>query len=68
VQAKLAILARTLAPELFAKAMSMINALLPPPTGVDGDRTRLGRESQSEWAPSKLTTSTYRAALENNEM
>ena len=68
VQAKLAILARTLAPELFAKAMSMINALLPPPTGVDGDRQRLGRESQSEWAPSKLTTSTYRAALENNEM
>ena len=68
VQAKLAILARTMMPELFAKAMSMINALLPPPTGVDGNRTRLGRESQSEWAPSKLTTSTYRAAVENNEM
>ena len=68
VQAKLAILARTMMPELFAKAMSMINALLPAPTGVDGNRTRLGRESQSEWAPSKLTTPTYRAAVENNEM
>jgi NAD(P)-dependent dehydrogenase (short-subunit alcohol dehydrogenase family) len=66
--AKLAILARTIAPELFATAMSMINRLLPPPTGADGDRTRLGRESQSDLAPSKLTVSTYRAAVENNEM
>ena len=68
VQAKLAILARTIAPELFARAMTAINALLPPPAAADGDRTRLGRESQSEWAPSKLTASTYKAALENNEM
>ena len=68
VQAKLAILARTIAPELFAKAMTMINGLLPPATGVDGDTTRRGRDSQSDWAPSKLTAPTYRAAMENNEM
>ena len=68
VQAKLAILARTMAPELFAKAMTIINGLLPQATGADGDTTRLGRESQSEWAPSKLTAPTYRAAMENNEM
>jgi hypothetical protein len=68
VQAKLAILARTLAPELFARAMTLINALMPPPDGAEGDRARLGRESESEWAPSKLTASTYRAAMENNEM
>ena len=68
VQAKLAILARTMAPELFAQAMSFINGLLPPPTGADGDRIKLGRESQSEWAPSKLTAPTYRAAAENNEL
>lgn len=68
VQARLAIIARTLAPELFAKAMTMINGLLPQSTGADGDTTRLGRESQSEWAPSKLTAPTYRAAVENNEM
>jgi NAD(P)-dependent dehydrogenase (short-subunit alcohol dehydrogenase family) len=68
VQARLAILARTLAPELFAKVMSYINGLLPPPTGAEGDRTRLGRESQSEWAPSRLTAPTYRAAAENNEL
>ena len=68
VQAKLAIIARTVAPELFATAMTLINGLLPQSTGADGDTTRLGRESQSEWAPSKLTEPTYRAALENNEM
>jgi short-subunit dehydrogenase len=68
VQARLAILARTLAPELFAKVMSYINGLLPPPTGAEGDRTRLGRESHSEWAPSRLTAPTYRAAAENNEL
>ena len=68
VQAKLAILARTAAPELFATAMSFVNSLLPPPTGREGDQTRLGRESESEWAPSKLTEPTYKAAQENNEM
>lgn len=68
VQAKLAILARTAAPELFASVMSFINDLLPPPTGRDGDRTQLGRESESEWAPSALTEPTYRAAEKNNEM
>jgi NAD(P)-dependent dehydrogenase (short-subunit alcohol dehydrogenase family) len=68
LQAKLAILARTVAPELFAGAMAMINRLLPPPTGSDGDTARLGRESESEWAPSRLTESTYKAAEENNEM
>ena len=68
VQAKIAILARTVAPELFASAMAMINRLLPPPTGPEGDRARLGRDSESEWAPSKLTESTYKAAEENNEL
>jgi NAD(P)-dependent dehydrogenase (short-subunit alcohol dehydrogenase family) len=68
VQAKLAILARTAAPELFATAMSFINGLLPPPAGREGDESRLGRESESEWAPSKLTEPTYKAAQENNEM
>jgi NAD(P)-dependent dehydrogenase (short-subunit alcohol dehydrogenase family) len=68
VQAKLAILARTVAPELFATAMSMINGLLPAPTGHEGDRPRLGRDSESEWAPSKLTEPTYKAAAENNEL
>jgi NAD(P)-dependent dehydrogenase (short-subunit alcohol dehydrogenase family) len=68
VQATMAILARTVAPELFAAAMTMINRLLPPPTGPEGDIPRLGRESESEWAPSALTEATYKAAEENNEL
>jgi NAD(P)-dependent dehydrogenase (short-subunit alcohol dehydrogenase family) len=68
VQARLAILARTIAPELFADAMSFINGLLPPPTGRQGDESKPGRESESEWAPSTLTEPTYRAAERNNEM
>jgi NAD(P)-dependent dehydrogenase (short-subunit alcohol dehydrogenase family) len=68
VQAKIAILARTIAPELFAAALAAINRLLPAPTGPEGDLSRLGRDSESEWAPSTLTEPTYRAAEENNEL
>jgi NAD(P)-dependent dehydrogenase (short-subunit alcohol dehydrogenase family) len=68
VQARMAILARTVAPELFATAMSFINGLLPGAAGPDGDRAKTGRESESEWAPSALTGPTYKAAEENNEM
>jgi NAD(P)-dependent dehydrogenase (short-subunit alcohol dehydrogenase family) len=68
VQAKLAILARTAAPELFAAAMSFINGLLPGPAGQEGDQARLGRDSESAWAPSALTEPTYKAAEENNEL
>jgi NAD(P)-dependent dehydrogenase (short-subunit alcohol dehydrogenase family) len=68
VQAKMAILARTVAPELIANAMSFINGLLPDPAGHDGDRAKRGRESESEWAPSVLTEPTYKAAEKNNEL
>ena len=70
VQAKMAVMARTVAPELFADVMSMINQLLPGPAMRDGDVAREGRESESEVAgPSApLTAPTYRAAKENNEM
>ena len=70
VQAKMAILARTLAPELFADTMTLINQLLPGPASAGGDHAREGRESESEIAgPSApLTAPTYRAAAENNEM
>jgi NAD(P)-dependent dehydrogenase (short-subunit alcohol dehydrogenase family) len=68
VQAKIAILARTIAPELFAAALAAISRLLPAPTGPEGDLSRLGRDSESEWAPSTLTEPTYRAAEENNEL
>ena len=67
IQAKLAILARTVAPELFADLMARVNRLLPAPTGAEGDEARPGRESQSAWAPSVLTTLTDAAAVANNE-
>ena len=68
LQARLAILARTVAPELFADMMVMINRLLPGPGTADGDRAGKGRENESEWAPSKLTETSDKAARENNEM
>ena len=68
LQARLAILARTMAPELFADMMVMINRLLPGPGTADGDRAEKGRDNESEWAPSKLTEPSYKAARENNEM
>jgi NAD(P)-dependent dehydrogenase (short-subunit alcohol dehydrogenase family) len=66
--AKLAILGRTLAPETFAAAMSATNQMLPLPTGTAGDTPKLGRDSQSRWAPSPLTASTDAAARRNNEL
>jgi NAD(P)-dependent dehydrogenase (short-subunit alcohol dehydrogenase family) len=68
VQAKAAILARTLAPELFADLMTMMNGLLPEPAGLEGNEIRSGRESESAWAPSRITAPTYRAAAQNNEL
>jgi NAD(P)-dependent dehydrogenase (short-subunit alcohol dehydrogenase family) len=67
MQAKMAILARTLAPELFSDVMTLINGLLPGPA-PGGDEARPGRESESAWAPSALTQPTYKAAQRNNEM
>jgi hypothetical protein len=68
VQAKLAILALALVPELFEEAMSLINRLLPPPAGRDGDAARPGRSTGSDWAGSKLLAPMYAAAQMNNEL
>lgn len=68
VQAHLAVLARTLAPEIFAEAVAMVNRLLPAAAGPRGDVARPGRASESAWAPSLLTAPTYAAARRNNEL
>ncbi len=70
VQAKMAVLARTAAPELFLDTMGLINRLLPGPAQSDGDEAKTGRESESEAAGphQPLTAATYRAAEKNNEM
>jgi NAD(P)-dependent dehydrogenase (short-subunit alcohol dehydrogenase family) len=68
VQANIAVMARALAPELFQDAMALVARLLPRPAGAEGDVARRGEESESEWAPSKLTAPTYIAAEQNNEL
>src|SRR5258705_4816815 len=50
LQAKMAVLARTIVPELFADTMALINQLLPAPAMRDGDVAREGRESESALA------------------
>jgi NAD(P)-dependent dehydrogenase (short-subunit alcohol dehydrogenase family) len=67
-QARLAILARTIAPELCADAMSLVDSLLPEPAGPDGDATKAGRATGSAWAGSKVLTPMYAAAQRNNEL
>jgi NAD(P)-dependent dehydrogenase (short-subunit alcohol dehydrogenase family) len=67
--AKLAVMAKALLPEAVATAMNFANQmLLPLPTDQDGDTARSGWQSLSDWAPSKLTTLTERAAAQNNEL
>jgi NAD(P)-dependent dehydrogenase (short-subunit alcohol dehydrogenase family) len=65
--AKLAVCASTLAPELTADLMGLMNWLLPAPGGI-GHHSALGKESSSALSPSFLTTLTDRAAARNNEM
>jgi short-subunit dehydrogenase len=70
MQAKAAILARTVAPELFAASMTFVHGLLPAPAQRDGDDARPGREAESDVAgPTSIATmTTYEAAARNNEM
>lgn len=68
LSARFAIAARTLAPEMFADAMSLTNSLLPSATGREGDVAQAGKASESEWAPSALTAPTYAAVDRNNEL
>jgi NAD(P)-dependent dehydrogenase (short-subunit alcohol dehydrogenase family) len=67
--AKIAIIANAVAPELVALMMATANtALLPPPLDGAGTEAHSGWQSLSDWAPSKLTRLTERAARENNEL
>jgi NAD(P)-dependent dehydrogenase (short-subunit alcohol dehydrogenase family) len=66
--AKLAIVANAVAPNSVALAMSVANQLLPPPSQTAGSVAHSGWQSLSEWAPSRLTRLSERAASENNEL
>jgi NAD(P)-dependent dehydrogenase (short-subunit alcohol dehydrogenase family) len=53
LQARLAVIAKTLAPHLFADALVLLNHLLPPRASAGGDQSRSGRDSSSFWVGSK---------------
>jgi NAD(P)-dependent dehydrogenase (short-subunit alcohol dehydrogenase family) len=69
-QAVAATLAAALLPNLTARALQLVNRLLPAPVegGGDGDEMRPGWQSGSRWAPSLLTRLADEAAVRNNEM
>jgi short-subunit dehydrogenase len=66
--AKLAAAFYGLMPSTFVTVASLANRFLPAPSGADGDQARLGRDSSSRWAPSRLTVLSDRAAARNNEL
>ena len=66
--AKLAVFVSALSPSTIALAMRLTNRLLPGVTDASGDHAHSGWQSLSPWAPSRLTKSTERAAIENNQL
>lgn len=66
--AKLAVLAKALAPETTARLVSLTARMLPDPREHGGDRRRSGWESRSRWVPSLLTRTADRAAMTYNEL
>lgn len=70
-QAKLAVAAHALFPELLADVMALANRLLPNPAGGDApraDQNRKGHEVRPGWLPSFLTKLSDDAAARNNQL
>lgn len=67
IHAKIAAMADTIAPELVADLLSLINRLMPAPGGGGSARMK-GSESQSSLSPSLLTVLGDRAARRYNEL
>jgi len=65
--AQLAVRLQALFPDLFASVLEIAARMLPG-SGPDGDRAKLGKDSQSALAPSLLTATTEAAARRNNEL
>ncbi len=73
-QAKVAVIAQTLAQGLVARILALVNTLLPKPNTANGkpipsmnDREKTGWDSMSKWSPSALTHLADKAIEENNE-
>jgi NAD(P)-dependent dehydrogenase (short-subunit alcohol dehydrogenase family) len=67
-QAKAAVLAATVAPNITARLLEAVTRLLPTPADANGGEARPGWQSSSRWAPSVLTRLSDEAAVENNEL
>lgn len=67
VPARAAAILNGLTPGLVGHLTALAARLLPSPTGSAGDASRPGRDSESRFAPSLVTTLTDRAAARNNE-
>ncbi|HVF87763.1 MAG TPA: SDR family NAD(P)-dependent oxidoreductase [Pyrinomonadaceae bacterium] len=67
LQAVLAVKFHQLFPELSSDLLQLANRLLPAPGGIGKKRAK-GKDSESEFSPSLLTTLGDKAALQNNEM
>jgi NAD(P)-dependent dehydrogenase (short-subunit alcohol dehydrogenase family) len=67
IQAKLAAMAESIAPELVADLLGLVNRLLPAPGGVGTERIK-GSESYSSMSPSWLTVLGDSAARRYNEV
>jgi NAD(P)-dependent dehydrogenase (short-subunit alcohol dehydrogenase family) len=65
---KLAAAAQALAPGAVAAAMATTNRLLPDPHPTGGQHSFTGWDSRTRWAPSRLTRSSNRATVVNNEL
>lgn len=67
--ARIAVIANAVVPEIVATVMAAANTMVLPAPEEGGDgAAHSGWQSLSEWAPSKLTRLTERAASENNEL
>lgn len=64
--AKIGVSLQGVAPNLLAEVVALVARLLPAPGGI-GEQRRLGKDSQSAWSESALTTLTDQAARRNNE-
>lgn len=66
--ARVAMVANNVAPALIARAMRLVNRLLPGPAGAAGDLHKFGSQASSNLVPPLVTELTDRAAVANNEI
>jgi short-subunit dehydrogenase len=68
VPARFAVIANALIPRAVAESVALVNQFLLPREVAGGNAARSGWQSLSDWAPSRLTRLTDRAARANNEI